>query len=136
MAHNEIVSSISIKHKQFYLVLVICCSQLNSLSHCYQILTILFKLIVVCTQLNGFKYCYLTITIQFNTIDLFADILMVKQFYLNYYWELWVDLGVMSIKRYSTFHKAPELKPHQMQFSVISKTHIGCESITPPQRCS
>ena len=36
-----------------------------------------------------------------------------------------VDLGVMAMKRYSTFFKSPELEPHfQMQFSVIPDTHF------------
>ena len=38
---------------------------------------------------------------------------------------LWVrvDLGVMAMKVYSTYLRAPELEPHhQMQFSVIPRT--------------
>ena len=35
-----------------------------------------------------------------------------------------VDLGVMSMKGYSTFPKAPELEPHhQMGFSIMSRTY-------------
>ena len=37
-----------------------------------------------------------------------------------------VDLGVMEMKEYSTFPKAPELEPdHQMRFSVIYRTLVG-----------
>ena len=37
-----------------------------------------------------------------------------------------VDLGIMAIKEYSIFSKAPELEPHnQMQFCVICWTLIG-----------
>ena len=41
---------------------------------------------------------------------------------------LWikVDLGVMALKGYLTFPKAPGQEPHhQIQFSVISKTLIN-----------
>ena len=40
---------------------------------------------------------------------------------------LWVrvSLGVIAMKRYSTFPKASELEPHhQMQFSVILRTSL------------
>ena len=37
-----------------------------------------------------------------------------------------VELSVIVIEGYSTFHKAPGLEPHyQMQFSVISRTLVG-----------
>ena len=36
-----------------------------------------------------------------------------------------VDLGVMATKEYSTFPRAPELKPHhQMQFKAILGIHF------------
>ncbi len=41
-----------------------------------------------------------------------------------------MDLGVMAIKRFSTFPKALELEPHyQMQFSDISRTLIVREEV-------
>ena len=58
---------------------------------------------------------------------------MVKQFYLTHRWnrnryypfQVWVDLGIMAMKGYSTYLKSPKLKPHhQMQFNVISRTLI------------
>ena len=43
-----------------------------------------------------------------------------------------VDLGVMAMKRYSTFSKTSELEPHhQMQFNVICKTLVGGRSVFP-----
>ena len=54
-----------------------------------------------------------------------------KQIYLTHNWEpvltVWVrvDLGVMTMKGYSTFPRSPELEPHhKMQFSVIPKTPL------------
>ena len=58
---------------------------------------------------------------------------MIKQFYLTYRWEPnrychseSVDLGVMAMKKYSPFPKVLGLESHhQMQFSVISRMHVG-----------
>ena len=58
----------------------------------------------------------------------------IKQFYLTHrldpnrydHFGVRVDLGIMAMKEYSTFLKAPGLKPHhQMQFGVISSTLNG-----------
>ena len=47
-----------------------------------------------------------------------------------------VDLGVMTMKGYSTLLKAARIEPHhQIQFNVISRTFVlGC--LTPLQICS
>ena len=67
---------------------------------------------------------------------------MIKCFYLTNrlesnrcYHFFQVDHGVIAIKGFLTFPKTPGLKSHhQMQFSVISRTHIGGGGLTPLQR--
>ena len=83
----------------------------------------------VCTQLNIFKYCYLTLTIQLNTNHLFTQLndekvlfqtiqftishLFALSFKFIYQAVLFVNLGEMAIREYSTFSKAPALlEPH------------------------
>ena len=49
---------------------------------------------------------------------------MIKQFYLTHRWNpnryylVRVDLGAISMKRYSTFPKVPGLKPHHQMFFI------------------
>ena len=92
----------------------------------------------VCTQLNVFKQCHLTLAIQLSISCLFTLSKMIKQFYFKQFslayvhcqtvlfnpWigsyqflPLWarVDLGVMAMKGYSTFPKAPVLLKPQHQ---------------------
>ena len=81
------------------------------------------------SQLNGFKYCYLTQVILFN-INGYKSSKGLNSFIwpidgLQQVLSFWVrvDLGVMTVKEYSTFSKDLELEPHhQMQFSIISRT--------------
>ena len=70
-------------------------------------------------QLNDQAVLFLTI--RFNMNNLFAHSLNVKQFYLIlredpfrcYHTEIIVDRGVMTMKGYSAFSKAPaSLEPH------------------------
>ena len=63
---------------------------------------------------------------------------MIRYFYLTHRkdnrfpFQVRVDLGVIAMKRYSTFSKALELElNHQIQFSVISRTLI--EGSNPPK---
>ena len=68
---------------------------------------------VIC--LHAVKRSVLFQTIQFSISHLFTLSLNVKQFYLTQVIPLWdrVNLGVIAMKGYSTFPKAPALlEPH------------------------
>ena len=84
----------------------------------------------MCTQFNNFKYRYLSLLILFNISRLFERSKIVKQFYLIHSIQvqqlrIGEDLGVMTMKGYSRFSKAPGLEPHhRMQFIVIFRTLI------------
>ena len=95
----------------------------------------------ICRLLNSFKYCYIIRIILFN-INVFKS----SKWLDNSIWPIngtltgkhWVkvELGVMAMKEYSTFSKAPGLESHyQIQFSVLSRTLVR-RSLTPLQRCS
>ena len=46
-----------------------------------------------------------------------------------------VDLGVMVMKRFFTLPRLPELEPrHQMQFTVMPKTHLYFFILSPADR--
>ena len=70
------------------------CTQLNSFKHCSSIL-IQFNINRVCTQLNGFK----------NSKWLNGSIWHIDGM-------LTVKVGVMAMKGYSIFPKAPGLEPY------------------------
>ena len=99
---------------------------------------IAIKYSFICSQLNSPKTLYVIIVI--NIIHLLAHswivpglenylIILFDPMMGNYQvlqLQFRMDLGLMVMKGWSTFLKAPELKPHhQMQFSVISWKFVG-----------
>ena len=102
-------SSIPIKHKYVYLILLIFCIQLDGLEYCFLTVAILFKkhsdrIWLIFTQLYGLK--------------------MTERFYLAHRWDPNRDyLGVMDINGYYTFPLALGASP-SYALSVISMIQV------------
>ena len=117
------ITNNSIKHQSFVYI------QLNDQTVLFQ--TIQFSM---STKINYSKYCHVSLTIQLNISHLFTQLniktvlFQAIQFSISIRFQyqvflfdpqigpyqvllFWirVDLGVMTIKGYSTFHKAPAL---------------------------
>ena len=87
---------------------------LNGFKYCY-LTPIIISLFFICTQLNGLKTS--------NWLN--SSIWPINGSYQALQFPIWVDLGIMAMKGYFTFSKAPRLEPHyDMQFSIKARTLI------------